>query len=439
MKTFYYILLTVIIIITVMWFNSEPTVISYGPMHQNTKVDTNITIGFNTNINAQSAIDNLSISPHIEYEWQYTKENKTLIIKPKTDLIHQTTYTVKLSAGVKHHIRKPSTKEFSFEFTTADYNRINITLLGDTVLYHLENELKQENTNYAFEKLNDDILSKDNFIFTNLENPISDRGTEINNKAYRFRSSPNTVEILKHAKINAVALANNHALDYGPDALIDTVSYCKKADITCVGYFKNAQEKQMPPIINYKGIKIGLASYLDKIIVPYWHHKLWQGNANSAGVEFINDNILEDIKYLRDNSDIVIVALHWGIEREKETTTQQTKLAHLLIDNGADIIMGHHPHVVQAVEKYNGGLVFYSLGNFVFPPTNEHRRDTFSAVIKVNKQGIIDTTLYPLTPIEGRPHSMNEQQTAEFYQEIKKLSSKFNSELVLNSTTITVK
>ena len=439
MKSLYYILLTIIIIITVMWFNSEPTVISCGPTQQNIKVDTIISISFNTNINAQSAIDNLSISPHLEYEWQYSKENKTLVIKPKNNLLHNTTYAIKLSAGVKHNLRKPSTKEFSFEFTTADYTPINITLLGDTVLYHLEDQLKQDKANYAFEKLDNDILSKDNFIFANLENPISDRGIEIKNKAYRFRSIPNTIDILKHVNINAVALANNHALDYGPDALIDTVLYCNKADITCVGYFENAQEKQLPPIINYKGIKIGLASYLDKIIVPYWHRKLWQGHANSAGVEFINDNILEDIKYLRDNSDIVIVALHWGIEREKTTTTQQTKLAHLLIENGADIIMGHHPHVVQAVEKYNNGLIFYSLGNFVFPPTNEHRRATFSAVIRVNKKGILNTTLYPIKPINGRPHSMNEQQTAEFYQEINKLSSKFNSELVLNSTTITVK
>lgn len=433
-----FILLVFLLIIILLdfWQKSEIAVISYQPISDSIAVNDKLVLQFNTDVNPNNVLQKIHIEPILEYDWNYDKENERLILKPKKDLEYNTTYTVTLNKGIKNGIKKASSQNTTWSFTTKKRMPIKITLLGDILLYQLEAELAKGNPDYAYSKLNKEIINPNNYIIGNLENPISARGTEIKQKNYRFRAKPDTVKILTTGNIKAVSLANNHALDYGPQALLDTVNICENAGITCFGHNQTNNDSKYV-IVNYKNYKIGLLSYVDINTIPTVYKDLWQGKNNNIAVNYISDNIIDDVKAVKKECDILIVALHWGIERSKQATNRQVELAHKLIENGVDIITGHHPHSIQGIEKYKNGIICYSLGNFIFPPYN--RRRTYVPVIEISKDGILNTTIYPLKPINGVPCSMNEQQTSMFYNEIKKLSSTFNTEFILKKEIITIK
>jgi len=207
------------------------------------------------------------------------------------------------------------------------------------------------------------IFSKDSLTVVNLEGTFTE-ATKKAVKTYNFKAPKDYVNILKEGSIEAVNTANNHAFDYLQKGFDDTIATLKEAK---VGYFGNGYSY----VKEIDGVKFGFLGYL---------------GFNSDNKTLVK--IKSDIKKLKDQGCFVAVTFHWGIERDYYPAAAQKTLAKFSIDNGADLIIGHHPHVLQGLEVYKDRMICYSMGNFSFGGnSNPSDKDTMIAQIKLNYEG----------------------------------------------------
>jgi poly-gamma-glutamate synthesis protein (capsule biosynthesis protein) len=204
----------------------------------------------------------------------------------------------------------------------------------------------------------------------NLETSVSERGSPAD-KTYTFRSPPENLAFLRdHLGIDAASLANNHTLDYGRDAFYDTLEYTREYGITPIGAGYDLSEAAAPYIAEAGGRRI--AFFASNQILPA---ASWTAGTDKAGQLVTKDPknlgaLAEGILSARETCDYIIVYMHWGIERDARPNDVQKRTARALIDLGADIVIGSHPHIVQSFEYYNGKPIVYSLGNFIFNSRN---------------------------------------------------------------------
>ncbi len=243
---------------------------------------------------------------------------------------------------------------------------IRIILAGDIMLdrgveYMIE-KYGQGDFKFPFLKIADDLKNTD-IVFGNLEGPISDKGEKVGS-IYSFRNNPESIDGLTYAGFNVISLANNHAFDYGREALEDTLKRLKATGINYVGAGLNGNEAFSPIIKEINGQKIGFLAYTN--LGP----ETWKAVGENSGIAWVSENdfekIKEEIKSAKAKSDILIVSLHSGEEYQKTPTQFQIDFSKMAIEASADLVVGHHPHVMQPDEKYLNGHIFYSLGNFVF-------------------------------------------------------------------------
>jgi len=238
---------------------------------------------------------------------------------------------------------------------------IKFSAVGDILLSGTVSEMIK---NGNFEKLFQSVIAelrKRDLIFGNLECPLSNRGNPLKNKCCLYSPSF-TVKSLKLAGFNIVSLANNHIFDHDYEGFQDTVACLEENNISYFGAGKNLEDARKPAVLYVNNISIGFLGYSWNFIGSI------NATKNKFGTAPLNKKIiLEDIKKLEGKTDKVIVSLHWGYDRERYPLPSQRKLAHKIIDAGADLILGHHPHVLQGIEKYRGKIIIYSLGNFIFP------------------------------------------------------------------------
>ena len=260
-------------------------------------------------------------------------------------------------------------------------NQITLILVGDIMLNRGVEYMvgKEGDGDYSFPflKIVEDLKGT-KLLFGNLEGPISDKGTKVGS-IYSFRAEPKVIEGLTFAGFDVISLANNHAFDYGREALEDTFLKLKTAGIDehsfistrrsarvidYVGAGFNQSEAYSPVIKEIQGTKIGFLAYTN--LGP----ETWKATERNSGIAWINENdfekIKKDIENAKSQADILIVSLHSGEEYLLELTQFQIEFSKAAIDAGANIVIGHHPHVIQRNEKYKDGWIFYSLGNFVF-------------------------------------------------------------------------
>ena len=255
---------------------------------------------------------------------------------------------------------------YSSEIISPEKKIISVVLVGDIMLdrgveYMIKTEGKGD-FKFPFLKIAD-YLNKANILFGNLEGPVSDKGIKVGS-IYSFRAEPEVIEGLTFAGFNLISLANNHAFDYGREALEDCLARLSKAQISYVGTGFNEAEAFSPVIKEVKGVKIGFLAYTN--LGP----ETWKATERNSGIAWVSEKdmekIKENIKSAKEKVDILIVSLHAGEEYAAEPTQFQIEFSKAAIDAGADLVIGHHPHVVQKSEKYKDKWIFYSLGNFVF-------------------------------------------------------------------------
>ncbi len=186
------------------------------------------------------------------------------------------------------------------------------------------------------------IFAEDDLTIINMEGPLTE-STERNGEKFAFKGAPGFVDILSGSSVEAANLANNHSHDYGEQGFEDTKRILSDAGITAFGYDETA-------LITIKGIKIGLVG-------------IYELHDHLERARQLKDNIA---KVKQEGADLIITIFHWGNERETIPDSNQMALGHIAIDYGADLVAGHHPHVLQGIEEYRGKYIVYSLGNFCF-------------------------------------------------------------------------
>ena len=176
--------------------------------------------------------------------------------------------------------------------------------------------------------------------------------------------APDKVSMFREMGIDLVTLANNHALDYGTEALLDSIDTLDNADIAHVGAGKDLEAAREPVIVELNGRTFAFIGATRVIPVAEW-----AAGTDRSGMFSAYDGgaqLAETVKTAKEQADYVIVYMHWGIERDEMPNEVQRNIAHNIVDAGADLVIGAHPHVLQGLEYYKGVPIAYSLGNFVF-------------------------------------------------------------------------
>jgi poly-gamma-glutamate synthesis protein (capsule biosynthesis protein) len=238
-----------------------------------------------------------------------------------------------------------------------------LTAAGDIIIGRKVDERVVALRDYLspFREVAPELRSAD-ITVANVEMAMSDRITPSHDwKTYTFGTSTRAVEGLKYAGLDAVSLANNHSMNSGQAAFIDTLTTLDRAGIRYFGGGRNDAEAHRPAVVSSNGVRYAFLGYDDV-----------SGAAFAAGKTTPGDAMLEparvvaDIRAVRQSADVVVPYFHWGAEYTLEPTVRQRAVARAAVDAGAALVLGSHPHWVQGVEAYHGALIVYSLGNFVF-------------------------------------------------------------------------
>ena len=290
-------------------------------------------------------------------------------------------------AAKKHRMPESASQNIIIEpteMTESPVRTLTVTAVGDCTFAtddFASRELgfvsyaERYGTDYFLKNVRD-IFSEDDLTIVNFEGTLSDRGTR-ENKQFAFRGDPSYVNALTSSSVEAANLANNHSMDYGSISLDDTETYLDRAGIL------HCRDTDDICITEINGIKVGL-----------------------VGINYLNSDMKTHLKSaIRSAKDsgaeIVILSIHWGIEKATAPNDEEIAAAHTAIDCGADLVIGTHPHVLQGFEKYKGRYICYSLGNFCFGGNNAPS-DMDSAIFRqtftLTPDGLADDDAVTITP-----------------------------------------
>lgn len=258
----------------------------------------------------------------------------------------------------------PSPTRTLIPSATSD-RRVTLMAVGDIMLGRTIGELiETEGPEVPF-LFTSETLARADITLGNLECPISERGTA-EMKKYAFRAPIQAGRALALAGFDLVSIANNHILDYGPQALEDTLDNLAKNQVLAVGAGMDANDAYAPVFFNVDGLRLAFLAFMDIILEDY-DYTAWEAGTNKPGVAWAHEqNIRESIVSAKKQADLVIVLVHNGYEMVQTVSKYQQATAHLAIESGASLVIGSHPHVLQRIESYQDGLIVYSMGNFVF-------------------------------------------------------------------------
>lgn len=251
-----------------------------------------------------------------------------------------------------------------------------------------------------------DILSAADMAVVNLETPLSTRGSPAN-KTYVFRGPPEMATDIAEAGVDVVTLANNHALDYGVGAMLDTLDHASAAGLATVGAGVDATAAYAPQVVDTPAGRVAVIGLTRVLHTLGWAQGerppveagQWQATATRPGLASAYDETaaVAAVGAAAQVADHVVVAIHWGTERADCPDADQRRLARLLTDAGADVIVGHHPHVLQGVQTIDGALVAYSMGNFVWYHNQAPSR--YTGVLQVELP-VLDDPAWSFVPAE---------------------------------------
>ena len=258
---------------------------------------------------------------------------------------------------------------------------ITLCAVGDVRIVH-------NRPGFMFEFVKPTISDAD-IAFCQLETAYSNKGSRQPQVRIAFRASPDDAPGLKQAGFDVISLAGNHCMDYGHEALLDTIDVLRANDLLTVGTGRNIEEAGKPAIVERSGTRVGFLSYNSIMAEGSWAERDRPGcnpiriytkeglfNSGETAAARRGDTVAgrEDleamaraIKKLKAEADIAVVSLHWGLAfSPADLAGYQREVGHAAIDAGADLLLGHHPHILKAVERYKGKVIFYSIGNFAF-------------------------------------------------------------------------
>lgn len=296
---------------------------------------------------------------------------------------------------------------------------VKMAFVGDVMFASkVDDLLKKNGYDYPYKYVKS-YLEKADIAVANLETPVTTKG-EAQKKEYVYRSSPFALPEMKKAGIDLVNLANNHSMDYGQEGLIDTLTLLDEQGIKHVGAGMNSAEAYSHVLLEQNGIKIAFLGF--SRVVP---ETSWYAGKSKPGIAETYSTKLptEAIAKARGEADLVVVILHWGEERKDRPAKIQTDLAHQYIDEGADLVIASHPHVLQGLEQYKGKWIAYSLGNFIFT-TNETPETWESVIVEASctKERNCDLHLVPILTKWGQPIRMVTEDSQKLFGRLGNIS-----------------
>ena len=237
-----------------------------------------------------------------------------------------------------------------------------VSVAGDLMLGGRSLELlKSEGPDYAFRALRP-LLKRSPIVMANLESPISRKGKR-RARRFSYRMRPRMAKAIAEAGINILNLANNHLTDCGPEGVLETIQIARESGLQTIGAGVNEAEAHRPVVCSAGGNRLGFLGY-------YWHTRCAAGPSLPGTALGLRERMAADIRALRERVERVVVTFHWGTTYDRVPTEEIQARAHHAIDYGADLVVGHHPHIIQPLEIYRGRPIFYSVGNFTFGTGN---------------------------------------------------------------------
>ena len=212
--------------------------------------------------------------------------------------------------------------------------------------------------------------------------------------------------------------------------MLDTQSILDEVQIKHLGAGSNKAQARRAIIIEEQGIKVGYLAYNNTYPKEFW------ATDEQFGVAYGKlSEIIEDLKKLETQSDIQVITFHWGREGETELRDYQTLFARAVIDAGADIVVGHHPHILQAVEQYNDGLILYSIGNFTFGTYGRLAQTSGIFNVEVSKQQVKKLEITGINVsnknVHFKPELLNELEMQQSFESLNELSLDVNTQIEL--------
>ncbi len=329
-------------------------------------------------------------------------------------------------------VTKEAAKEATIRMQIAEtLSSVTIGAVGDIFMGGTATPtLETEGYDHPFEATKK-LFSASDIIIGNLEAPLTSRGIPTPDKRYIFRTPADKVApALKNAGFNIVTLANNHSMDYGLLGLQDTIKALKQHQIAHIGAGSSLTAAREPYIFNINSLRVGFLGYSLTFPEEYWADETRGGTAFAR-----EEQMREDLKRLRVKADVIVVSFHWGREQQTKLRPYQSRMGRIAIDEGASLVLGHHPHIMQGIEAYKKGLIVYSLGNYVFGSFSNRVQYGGLANIELDSAGFKSMQLNILDVNNFRqkfqPELMKEKGLKDALEQLIKLSEAQNTALTI--------
>ncbi|HFK1497469.1 TPA: capsular polyglutamate synthetase CapA [Bacillus paranthracis] len=283
--------------------------------------------------------------------------------------------------------------------------KMTMTMVGDIMMGRNVKEIVDRyGTDYVFRHVSPYLKNSD-YVSGNFEHPVlleDKKNYQKLDKNIHLGAKKEAVQAVKDAGFTVLNLANNHMTDYGAKGTLDTLKSFKEADLDYVGAGENLKDAKHIVYQEVNGVRVATLGFTDAFVPGSIATK------KQPGVLSMNPDVLfEQISKAKDpkkgKADLVVVNTHWGQEYDNEPSPRQEALAKAMIDAGADIIVGHHPHVLQSFDVYKQGVIFYSLGNFVFDQGWTRTKDSALVQYHLRDNGTATLDVVPLKIQEGTP------------------------------------
>lgn len=306
---------------------------------------------------------------------------------------------------------------------------ISVVCVGDIMLAgSVTPFIDKHGVDYPFDKTRD-ILQAADIAIGNLEMPLATVGEPLPDKEYVFRGSPPVAKGIANAGFDVLTLANNHIGDYGDEALLKTLTVLRQHRIQHCGAGADLHKARKPAIVEVNGKRIAVLGYATTYPSAFFAGEGDPGTARGKPKIFV-----PDIKAAKKQADIVIVTFHWSGELAIEPREYQELFGHMAIDAGADLVFGHHPHVLQGIEVYKGKLIAYSLGNFAFATFSKTVRTSAMLRVKFQAEGPARAELIPLNVFNRevlfQPTVLKAEAAEAVLNTVRALSKKWETKIV---------
>jgi poly-gamma-glutamate synthesis protein (capsule biosynthesis protein) len=288
-----------------------------------------------------------------------------------------------------------------------DTGLIELVAVGDVMLARgVNKKIRKFGPNHPFDRVQQ-IISKADIAFCNLESAISPSASG-KFKDCNFCVKPEDAEGLSFAGFDIVSLANNHMFDCEKKGILSTMRFLGEEKIKFAGAGDTPAGALRPAIFDVKNVRVGFLAFSS---YPMDWIALDEDDPSVAFYDSVAAT--EAVRTLKRKADVVVVSLHWGEEYWKKRNSSQVKVGHQLIDAGADLILGHHPHVIQEIEEHRGAVIVYSLGNFVFDQRKAATKKSFMFKAKLSKDGVTEFSTLPVEIVDFSPHVVEERTSAD--------------------------